>query len=94
MMADQDTEPVVVIFRKWQTVQDGHGVIALFPCEPGWRYGLVMSYEHDGQHGSADPNMVIRRTRPATPGEYAVLKRELEGEPYGYVLDVRKRMPH
>jgi len=87
-------ERTIVIFRKWHTRQDGHGVIALFPGVPGGRAGLCDSFEHMGQHGSADPAAVIRRTRPAAPAEYADLKNELEAAPYGYVLDVRQRTPH
>ena len=88
-------EPVTtVLFRRWRAEKDGSGVIALFPFEPGWRHPLVMSYEHTGQHGNADFNGVMRRTRPATPAEYAALKTELESPPFWYVLDVRQRTPH
>ena len=89
------SEPAtLVIFRMWQTRQDGHGVIALFPCEP-WDSGglLCSSYEHVGQHGGADPAGVIARTRAATETEYAALQRELETEPYGYQLTVIRRTP-
>lgn len=82
-----DKEPTRVIFRRWYTEQDGSGTIALFP-DLGERGGMVSSFEHVGQHGAADLAGVIARTRPATPGEYAALKAELEGIPYGYRLDV------
>jgi hypothetical protein len=87
-------ETTIVIFRKWQTRADGHGVIALFPKLPGGTSGMCDSFEHTGQHGAADLAGVIRRTRPATPDEYADLKRELESAPYSYVLTVRQRSPH
>jgi hypothetical protein len=86
-------ETTIVIFRKWHTRADGHGVIALFPALPDGRRGMCDSFEHVGQHGAADLRGVIARTKPARPAEYADLKRELESAPYGYVLDVRQRTP-
>ena len=64
-----------VIFRKFR---DGD-IIALFPeeiSEPTPYY--CSSYAHVGQHGAADPVLVISMTKPASPAEYADLKRELE----------------
>jgi hypothetical protein len=88
-------EPTVVVFRKWYRKEDGTGVIALFPCEDYDRGGaMCMSYEHMGQHGRADYDGVMSRTKPATPEEYAPLKRELESVPFNYNLVVRKRRPH
>lgn len=90
----RDDEAVTtVIFRKWYKAQDGTGVIALFPDVPG-DGPMCQSYEHVGQHGSADAAGVISRTKPATPEEYAALKRELEAAPYHYRLKVVRRMPH
>ena len=93
-----DTEPTIVIFRRWRAQRDrsfGDGIIALFPCVPGDNTGLrCESYEHHGQHGPAELGGVMDRTRAAAPAEYATLKRELESAPYGYVLDVRLRTPH
>jgi hypothetical protein len=88
----QDAAPERVIFRRWFRQQDGHGVIALFP-DMGEPRGMVNSFEHIGQHGAADLGMVIARTRPASPDEYAELKRELERQPYGYRLAVIQRTP-
>lgn len=86
--------PTVVVFRRWKYVhRDGSGIIALFPNSREHRPGMVMSYERIGQHGAADYQGIISRTRPATPAEYADLKAELERPPYRYVLDVRKRTP-
>ena len=77
---------IKVVFRKWRT--GDKGIIALFPDEPG-SPGFCMSYEHIGQHGSADYTGVIQQTTPATPAEYAALARELRG--CGYILASRQR---
>lgn len=78
-------EKTVVIFRKWK----GGDIIALFP---GWEEspGRCSSFEHVGQHGPADYASVIAKTTPATPAEYADLRRELEKD-YGYNLTIRKQ---
>ena len=80
--------PEKVIFRFW----DGE-VIALFPEIPATMHPTYcQSYIHIGQHGAANPVMVGRRSRTATPNEYRSLARELRGR--GYRLEIRKRMPH
>jgi hypothetical protein len=91
--AGMDT--TVVIFRKWPA-SDGGGIIALFPYEPASPDGSqwCQSYMHVGQHGRAAYFPVIDGTRPASPEEYAALKRELESEPFNYRLTVRQRTPH
>jgi hypothetical protein len=83
------TEVTRAVFRKWGA-REGGGVIALFPdiCEGP---GRVSSYEHTGQHGGADYDGVVRRTVPASPQEYATLKRELEAAPFYYTLKAVKR---
>ena len=91
-----DTEKTVVVFRKWRPKQWGHcgdGILALFPEIPTKPDGgfECEAYERIGGHGGADYWACIRRTRPATPAEYADCKIELEGQNYGYILDVRKR---
>jgi hypothetical protein len=87
----QDMEETPVVFRKYGA-RCGGAVIALFPCEP-WNTPVTCScYVHVGQHGEADPWLVVRQTRAAKPEEYASLKRELESAPYGYRLKVYKRM--
>lgn len=74
-----------VIFRKWKNGD----IIALFPEEPGtYDASTCNSYEHNGQHGSAEPRYVIQATTLAKPAEYADLKQELER--IGYDLDVKK----
>ena len=89
-----------VLFRVWtgDCAIDGdtHGnVIAMFPYEPfNSDARLCMSFEHAGQHGSAEPDGVIANSRPATADEAAPLLAELEGRPYGYQLHVMSRPPH
>ena len=66
-------EPVKVVFRKHP---DGD-IVALFPelSEDG---SSCVSYEHVGQHGSADYAYCISRTKPAKPEEYSDLLAELK----------------
>jgi len=85
---EEEAEPgeTPVIFRRWVVEEDaiGDGVIALFPTHPSDSMSWLNmdSYERIGQHGSADYGVVTRNSRPATPDEYANLKRELEGQGY------------
>lgn len=80
-----------VIFRKWPKSKGGD-VLALFPGDPGTdNQHTCSSFQHIGQHGSADPRLCILRTQPARPDEYAALKRELESAPYNYRLSVIQR---
>lgn len=65
-----------VVFRVWPR-QQGGDVVALFPDQPEGR-GLVNSYQHVGQHGSADYRGVIRDTAPAKPAQYRPLLAELK----------------
>jgi len=80
-------DPTTVVFRRWRAFDQT--VIALFPEDVD--RGFCSSFEHVGQHGDASYSGVIRQTTPATPEEYANLKRELESAPYNYVLRVVKR---
>ena len=84
-----DKEKTVVIFRKWKVQTDPGDIIALFPWVEE-SPGRCSSFEHVGQHGPADYCGVISRTTPATPAEYAGLRRELE-QSYGYNLTIRER---
>ena len=90
---ERDTEVTPVVFRVWRA-SEGGGVLALFPNESPsviskpW---LCDSYEHIGQHGSADYAGCVNATRPATETEAAPLKAELES--LGYKLRVLKRRP-
>ncbi len=73
------------IFRKFP---EGD-VIALFPALAGdnnpW---TCSSYQHIGQHGAASVDLP-RFTKPASPKEYASLKRELIS--IGYKVKIAKR---
>jgi hypothetical protein len=86
----------LVIFRAEKSGLFKGDVTAVFPYEPQGDTGRLMScYAHIGQHSGASM-FWYRGTRPATPAEYADLKRELEsyGPPEAhYDLDVRKRIP-
>ncbi len=80
-------ESTIVIYR---TYPEGD-VIALFPCEPGtMEWWTCSSYQHIGQHGAAQPDAVVRMTRPATAEEIAPLRTELES--IGYKLIERQRL--
>lgn len=76
----------LVVFRVFK---DQGNVLALFPEDIQYPDGACNSYQHIGQHGGADYSHCIQITRPATPKEYAPLKRELEG--IGYSLLVRRK---
>ena len=84
---EQDKDETIVVFRKWKDTKD---IIALFPeqYEGG---GLVNSYMHIGQHGSADYLSVITRTKPAKEWEYEDLFNELIS--MGYRLSIRTKKP-
>lgn len=86
---EKDNYKTDVIFRC-----DKHGdfkgvVFALFPHEVSTPDGCVTFYTHVGQHGSADYNYSVQKSRLATPEEYADLKKEMEG--LGYDLNIVKR---
>lgn len=84
---ERDEHETPVLFRVHRA-----DVTAVFPCEPadiGGKY--VSCYAHVGQHGSCSLAW-YHDTRPATEAEYADLKAELEGAPYGYRLKVYRRM--
>jgi hypothetical protein len=64
------------------------GVVAFMPDVEANR-GMIMSYEHQGQHGEASKDF-YREGRLATPAEYHDLKMELERA--GYNVKVCKRL--
>lgn len=86
--ASQDSVPV--LFRVNKRGQFKGTVTAVFPTLPG-SPGYLMCYAHIGQHASCSKHW-IADTRPAKPEEYAALKRELESEPFRYVLRVVQRI--
>lgn len=85
-MNTKPSDKTRVIFRKFEGE-----VIALFPELPGDSnfYATCLSYQHLGQHGSASVDLCAEGTTPATPAEYADLKKELES--LGYILQVAFR---
>jgi hypothetical protein len=90
MTFEQDKDETPVIFRIER--RKGGEVIAVFPCEPHDMEGRTMTcYAHIGQHGGCS-HQFASSGRRATPAEYADLKAELEGDPYGYRLKVYKRV--
>jgi hypothetical protein len=79
-----------VVFRKLLGVGD-QPVMAVFPEEPALDVDyLCANFMHAGQPGACNPKNIVNNSRPATPEEYAALKRQLEDE--GYILDVRQRI--
>jgi len=67
-------DPVVI--RVWK--DDSSDVFALFPVLPADNYGcFCTSYQHVGQHATADYGLCIRASRPASKAEMADLLAEL-----------------
>ena len=92
--APPPADVTLCIFRRWRSGRKE--VIALFPEEPHDPNGFQCdSYMHTGQHGGADYTGCITATRPASLDEpdVAALRRELEGEPFNYKLEIRKKAP-
>lgn len=70
-----NNETELVIFRVYP---DGD-VIALFPLiAVDTLGGNCQSYMHVGQHGAANPNIVVSQTKLATPNQYEDLLGELK----------------
>jgi hypothetical protein len=70
-----------IVFRVWNAAPKD--VFALFPTDPADNYGhYCTSYQHIGQHSSADYQGCIYNSRPATAAEAAPLLRELVGRGY------------
>lgn len=89
---EKDLHKTDVIFRK-DTTKDFKGQIyALFPHNVETYDGNVLFYTHVGQHGSADYNYCIDRSKLATENEYKDLKNELEA--IGYNLNIIKKQNH
>ena len=76
-----------VVFRKWK---DNGDILALFPQLPADHSGyFCSSYMHVGQHGPADYDHCIRKTKPCSDYEVQDLYRELVS--LGYCLAIRHR---
>ena len=86
---DPDLMKTVVVFRMWRG--KGGTAIALFPVLGADENGRCESYEHVGQHGAADYDLVMSKTRPAKPSEYKDLLCELQR--IGYKVIPRSRRP-
>lgn len=87
-MPNNQETPLPVVFRRWKNGD----VIALFPSSYTGhnQHGTyILSYEYTGQHGNADYDAVIARTKPASELEYFSLLNELTQ--LGYKLQVCKR---
>jgi hypothetical protein len=70
-----------VLIRVWKN--DASDIFALLPTIPADCAGhLCTSYQHVGQHGSADYHHCIRSSRPATKVEAADLLIELRTRGY------------
>ena len=78
----------LVVIRVWRN--DPDDVFALFPTDPADNFGrYCTSYQHVGQHSSADYHHCIRNSRPATRREAVPLLTELRR--IGYRPHVLKR---
>lgn len=84
------TEPKTkVIFRIWPKSKGGE-VIALFPALAGTNQAhTCLSYQHIGQHGSADMAALSRAIPLASREQYRDLLQELRR--MGYNLQIAKR---
>ena len=61
--------------------------IAIFPELKGSQPWYCSSYQHIGQHGDCHIDL-LDELPDATPEQYQSLKDELEGETYGYDLEI------
>ena len=86
---EKDDYITEVIFRTERSGKFKGTVFALLPHECSDFHGLVTSYQHVGQHSSADYGHCINTSRLATEAEYKDLKREMEGQ--GYNLKVIRK---
>lgn len=80
-----------VIFRKYKKGTHKDVVFALFPHDVCDRFGNVTSYEHLGQHSSADYKHCISISKKATKSEYKALKQELKNVGYNKLKVVKKQ---
>lgn len=88
-MSNQET--TVVIFRRWPK-REGGEVFALFPYDIATLHGHVSSYEHIGQHASADLQLCINATTPASLIEEDTHALHEELERIGYKLEIKQRV--
>lgn len=87
LVKDDNFQVTRVLFRVWQD-----SIIALFPdIVSTFEKHECLSYEHVGQHGTADLAGILQDSRNASESEYKALKTELESR--GYVLLVVDSLP-
>jgi hypothetical protein len=87
-MNEDLNEPTVVIFRRSRA--DRTDIYALMPEVPADVEGLLCeSYQHFGEHASADYTRCIATSDPVTPEEYRDLLDEMTQR--GYTVFVRQR---
>ena len=85
------TEPKTKVIFRMEGRGKNAACVALFPRDAGTNDPYTCScYAHLGQHASASPEY-MRRSVPATPEQYADLKRELEAHPYHYKFVIGHR---
>jgi hypothetical protein len=85
MSYNQSAPLTVVVFRRWKDTGD---VLALFPYDDEGN-GKCSSYQHVGQHGAANYNLVIKATtaaRAAKSQDVRDLANELTSAPHNYHL--------
>ena len=83
---EKDTYTTEVIFRVDKTKSFKGTIFALIPYDIQTKNGLISSYQHIGQHSSADYNHCIKSSKPATEIKYTQLKNEMES--LGYNIKV------
>jgi len=71
---------------------DSFGVFALFPHEVCDHLGHVTTYQHVGQHSSANYIHCIQKSKKATPEQYKPLLAELKER--GYDVNIVYRQNH
>lgn len=76
MPASSKNETVRIAFRVDTFCRPAPEVVAFFPDFPA-RDGMITCYAHVGQHSEASRAYLVRRTRMASPAEYADLLSEL-----------------
>lgn len=95
-----DSQKTKVIFRKWnKDIDPKQGIVAIFPEELGTMSICDCdSWERVGEYGATNvwspcnPEVVIKKSKPATESEYLEDKNYLENH-YGLNLQVLKRQP-
>lgn len=86
---EKDIHTTDIIFRVDNSKDFKGTIYALFPHEVADHNGCVTSYQHVGQHSSADYNHCIRTSKLANAKEYADLKKEMES--IGYNINIVKK---